>query len=185
MDCKSIMSIGMQWKLIKLLSKRWWMGNLWHTLESFCFNHSSTTNSSNKVSDRCLAATYGGYDTIVVEDGTFQSQIVAIDLNSGDEFYVYVNEAKDPRASYVCTPAGSCVDAIMTPIYGGPGGLIKNVDLHQGRVYQISGWGIVDDSIHPGIANFHWKSDKQTTFNDDYGWAADDIVDSCSTYTLT
>eukprot|EP01083_Nonionella_stella_P078381 214488_1 len=156
--------------------------------EYFCFNHSSTQPDwMPQVNDHCLDATYGGYDSIAVDYGdAFQSQIIVIDPNSTDhdEFYVYVNDLDDAHVSYVCTPDASCVDAIMTPAYGAWGGM-TNIDLHQGRVYQISGWGIVDHANYPGIANFQWKSDEQTTFNEDYGWAGEDIVDSCATYTLT
>ena len=57
--------------------------------------------------------------------------------------------------------------------------------MNQGRVYQISSWGVQTKySIWPGITNLNWLSDDKNTFNEDYGWAVDDDIDACSPFTL-
>ena len=78
------------------------------------------------------------------------------------------------------------MNVIVTPTYGTSASAATNIDINQGRINKISEWGILtSNSFYPGIANFHWTSDEQTSFNDDYGWAGDSDIDECNTYTLS
>ena len=89
---------------------------------------------------------------------------------------------------FCCETAGSCVDAIVTDHYGlkfQADGFITNIDINQGRVYQISGWGIQTYYTgYEGVSGLEWLSDEQTTFHNEYGWATPNQMSSCSTWVL-
>ena len=62
---------------------------------------------------------------------------------------------------------------------------LTKIDLNQGRVYQISSWGLQTKSTWlGGITNFHWLSDNKNRFEENYGWEDDDDIDHCSVFTI-
>ena len=76
-----------------------------------------------------------------------------------------------PRLFHLCLSfrvfkACTCIDDIITDIYGGSGGW-PTIDINQGRINRIVSWQV---SSRPGLASVQWESDEQTAFGSVYGW---------------